>query len=117
MSGELAEVVVDRRSNGRTVVSVRGEVDMSNVGTVQRDVLAAADGSQTLIVDLRELDFLDSQGLRMLYDVVGARPDGSVCIVAPQGSVAGQLLAIAGMRDVVPVLDTEPPEEPAPARG
>lgn len=48
------------------VVSVSGEFDLSAAADVERQILAIHEQVPVLIVDLREVSFLDSSALRLL---------------------------------------------------
>jgi anti-sigma B factor antagonist len=59
-----------RERNGRLEVALRGELDLSTVRKVQAALeRAEADRPPVLVLDLSELSFLDSTGLRC---VIGA---------------------------------------------
>lgn len=54
-------------NDGRTRVSLRGELDISSAPVLE-DALGRVEesGPRVLLVDLRELEFMDSTGLRTL---------------------------------------------------
>ena len=55
------------RADGGMTLSLSGELDLSTVQQLEREVATSVDGSAGLVVlDLRELGFLDSAGLRIL---------------------------------------------------
>jgi anti-sigma B factor antagonist len=56
-----------QRADGRWVLSVAGEVDMSNAGTLADALTRARDGDGPLIVDLSAVQYLDSAGLTALF--------------------------------------------------
>jgi anti-anti-sigma factor len=56
-----------QRADGRWVLSVAGEVDMSNAGTLADALTRARDGDGPLIVDLSAVEYLDSAGLTALF--------------------------------------------------
>jgi anti-anti-sigma factor len=53
-----------RRSDGAALLTVAGEIDMSNAGELA-DALTATSGALT--VDLTAVDYLDSAGLNVLF--------------------------------------------------
>ncbi|GGL59055.1 anti-anti-sigma factor [Planomonospora parontospora subsp. antibiotica] len=59
-------LVTSERSDGRPVLAVTGEIDMSNAGTLDEALARSADDS-TLVVDLSAVDYLDSAGLTVLF--------------------------------------------------
>jgi anti-sigma B factor antagonist len=62
----------------RTRIALRGELDISTVPQLERRLREALDGGgRELVVDLRELDFMDSMGLTLLVRWSrGAEQDG-----------------------------------------
>lgn len=56
-----------KREGNRTVLRLCGELDLDNARLLQSE-LESADvaNASTVLVDLRELEFMDSTGLRML---------------------------------------------------
>lgn len=57
----------DTEVNGKTVLSVRGEVDVYTAPRLrERLVELVAAGSRQVVVDLQAVDFLDSTGLGVL---------------------------------------------------
>jgi anti-anti-sigma factor len=110
LTGPLARVVVDRRADGRTVVTVAGEVDLTNADQVDRQLGLAADGSAELVVDLTDVTYLDSQGVRILQHLANRHRSGAlrVTVVTGRQGVVRELLEITRLGDVVPVVPQEP---------
>ena len=106
---ELSEVEVVVRE-GVPVVRIRGEIDLSNVGATLRSIEAAVDESAPgLVVDLRELEFLDSAGVRLLFEaarLVTSAGGRFVALVSP-GSPAVRVLELAEARSLFPLEETE----------
>jgi anti-sigma B factor antagonist len=85
----------------RRVIELEGELDLSNTETVSRALgQAIADGVMEICVDLTELGFIDSTGLRVLLDAhEAARAAGRrMPIVCPHGSVL-DVFMLAGVAD------------------
>ncbi|MCD4523346.1 STAS domain-containing protein [Nocardioides sp. cx-173] len=86
------------------VVALRGEVDMASVGAVRtclRELMLA--GHTDVLVDLRDVTFMDSTGLGVL---VAARKQarvfrGSLGLVAPSPPVA-RVLSLTSLDRVFP---------------
>ena len=69
MSDELATLRVRERS-AIVIAVVEGEIDLSNAPGLQGELTAAVPNSaRGLLLDLTGIDFLDSSGVHMLYDV------------------------------------------------
>lgn len=92
------------RPNGRTVLAVAGELDIATV----EDFLAAvrdALGDGALTLDLRELTFMDSAGVRALDALLReASASGRSFTIDPRlhRNVAG-VLRLTGMLDSLPL--------------
>jgi len=107
MSEPLARIDVGRRPDGRTLVAVTGEIDLTNAADVARSFENASHLGHDMVVDLRSLEYLDSQGVRILQHLIARHADGSLdlIIVAPRRSPAGDILSITRLTDVVPVVE------------
>ena len=69
MSDDLATLRT-RERGGIVIAVVEGEIDLSNAGTLQVELAAAvSNAARGLVVDLSALEFLDSSGVHMLYDI------------------------------------------------
>jgi anti-sigma B factor antagonist len=87
---------------GYTVVEVAGEIDLNSAPDLRGRLHEAIDaGSRRLVVDLRQVDFIDSVGLGVL---IGARrrllaragDDASIQLVCAEGLVL-RLLRLTGL--------------------
>jgi anti-anti-sigma factor len=91
---------VHERADGGVVARLDGELDMAT--TPQVHALAAEHtAAPELVLDLRELVFMDSTGLRALLQLKErcAGNDQRLLLVPGRGSVQ-RVLAITGMEDV-----------------
>lgn len=69
MSDELATIRVRERA-GIVLAVVEGEIDLSNAAGLLGEVTTAVSNSaRGLLLDLTGIDFLDSSGVHMLYDI------------------------------------------------
>jgi anti-sigma B factor antagonist len=88
-----------REENDRVVVTMQGELDMANApllqGSIESEQLAAA---KTVILDLQQLSFLDSTGLRV---ILAARElcwrRGQEFAVTPGSPQVQRLLSVTGV--------------------
>jgi anti-sigma B factor antagonist len=100
--------VSTREQGGRTIVEVGGEIDVYSAPTL-RDQLNSlvADGHYDLVVDMRNVDFLDSTGLGVL--VGGLKRvrshDGSLHLVCAQDRVL-KVFRITGLTKVFAIHDS-----------
>ena len=69
MSDELATLRV-RERGALVMAAVEGEIDLSNASSLLDDLTrSVANSSRGLVLDLLELEFLDSSGIHMLYEL------------------------------------------------
>lgn len=108
MSADLARLEV--RAEGKVVVgAVSGEVDMSNASSLVGALLAhVTNEDDGLVLDLDELRYLDSAGIRSVFDLRErlAHRGQRLCLVLGEGSIAGDALEVAGIGEAVPVART-----------
>ena len=101
-------ISVEHPSDGVVVVSPSGELDMSN-GEVLEEAIdkARQGGATTLIVDLRDLSFMDSSGLRLLLDTWNESKlsDRRLSIVVAKTGLVRRVLEISGCDTILPVVD------------
>src|SRR5215217_2732549 len=90
--------VRQREDDGVVLVSLRGELDLATAPQLvaELDPLRRL-SSPRVLVDLRELEFCDSTGLRALMGVAGEvrAARGRIALVVGPGGVA-RLLAVTG---------------------
>jgi anti-sigma B factor antagonist len=93
-----------REDDGRIVVMLRGELDVTEAAQVAASLAVVAAGGRHVIVDLEGLEYIDSSGLAAL--VLGrqhARRAGfDLMLAAPQQQVL-RMLAITRLLDVFAV--------------
>jgi anti-anti-sigma factor len=78
-------------SAGDALISLTGELDLSGATPLEEEIarLAEQDGVQRVVLDLRELEFMDSSGLR------------TVALAERRLAAAGRALVLVRGRDVV----------------
>lgn len=82
----LFDVQLSQPGNGRLDAALSGEIDMSTVGELEKRLEEAFEGDLSLLMlDLREVTFLDSSGLRLLLRLDGRQKDGGGRLVIVQG--------------------------------
>lgn len=95
-------------ADGRAVIVLRGELDLVNAGELD-DVLGQDDvgAAGALVLDLTELKFLDSSGLRALLraqELAAGR--GQDFAVTPGSGQVQRLLNITHASDQLPIVGT-----------
>ena len=90
---------VELSSEGeRALVAPHGELDMATIPQVEAKLVEArAEGHKTLVLDLRNVTFMDSSGLRlMLVANAEARDDGYSFAIIDGPEVVRQVLDVTG---------------------
>jgi anti-sigma B factor antagonist len=90
-----------RRQDERVVLAAEGELDLSTVPAVDREVqeLCAA-GCRSIVLDLRALTFIDSSGLSLLLRLdAQARSDGFAFAIVEGDGPVRRLLALTNLTD------------------
>ena len=93
--------------DGRVVLRLAGEIDLSNVDALEAQIDSAIAQVQDVVIDLTAIEFIDSRGLRLLKRVSAAVDgrDGTLLVVAPVSSVARSVLDMTGMSQELAVHD------------
>jgi anti-sigma B factor antagonist len=104
--GEALASLVHTGSGEGVVVALAGEVDLATVPVVE-DELRRAEASQDLIIlDLRDVSFMDSTGIRMLVAADRRNRARGAALVIVQGSPqVRRLFELSGLTRHVEALD------------
>ncbi len=92
---------------GRVVISVTGDVDLSNADQLEREAVAAiANDTLDVVLDLGRVGYLDSAGLRVVYSLTSRlrRLQIDFAVAAPEGSPARRVIEMTGMAAVAPLV-------------
>jgi len=88
-------------------IALTGEMDLSNAGEVERELLhAESTDARSIVLDLSGLQFMDSAGIRLLI-AADARSRADSCrltLTRPPATVA-RVLCIAGVDGLLPFSD------------
>lgn len=106
MSSELA-TIGSTQMEGAAVVTVQGEIDMSNADRLLDALMSQLGTAPWVVVDLSRCSYVDSAGLGVIARVDArcrSKGVGFRVVVEPAGSV-DRVLSMTNMRDVVMVDD------------
>lgn len=111
-SSERFLVVESRPDGRRTVVSVSGEIDLATVDRVERVAADALASAESVALDLREVTFIDSTGLRLLLELDDLAMAGGRALTLLPGATVTRLLELTGLdrrfqRAAAPAASTE----------
>jgi anti-sigma B factor antagonist len=87
---------------GATVAHVRGEVDLLTCGLLRDAIEPYLGPAQTVVLDLSEVTFMDSQMLNLLVQARGRlTEDGGSLVLRNPSTAARRLLTTAEMSDLL----------------
>ena len=94
-----------RRAGDAIVVAPVGEIDLATIDALEAEVRAALAEDGPLVLDLREVTFIDSAGLRL---VIETSRDASAFSVVRGPREVQRLFGLVGLEERLQMLD-EPP--------
>jgi anti-sigma B factor antagonist len=98
MSGENDFSISSHRDGDATVVAPVGEVDLVSVDEVRTQVRDAAGASRRVVLDLRQVTFMDSSALRLLVEAQQlAEQDGFSFAVVRGPASLERLFEVTGL--------------------
>jgi anti-sigma B factor antagonist len=108
MQGEPDFEVTSRPTLDGVVVTVRGEIDLVTIDAVQ----AQLDGAEGRVyLDLREVSFIDSAGIRLIVEGVrDLDAKGGELVVVRGPSAVQRLFDLVGLDGRVGMVDAPPHE-------
>jgi anti-anti-sigma factor len=102
---ELASVTIEHQA-AATIARLDGEVDLSNADDVRRAVLTAIrDHGSGLVLDLSATTYLDSTGLRLLFDLAEwlHQRDQRLALVVTDEALVRRVLLLSKLDGLVPL--------------
>jgi anti-anti-sigma factor len=100
----VSDVGFDRR-NEVLLARLQGEIDIASAERLRDAILAETRSAEEsgLVVDLSDVSFLDSSGVRLLFSVHRAMTEQGrpMALVVPQGTAVSSVLSIVEMASVV----------------
>jgi anti-sigma B factor antagonist len=97
--------------DGTARVVVQGELDLAATPMLRDALDGLRREARSTVLDLRELTFMDSSGLRVLLEAGQHRAAGwGVSLLLPAGGPVRRLIAISGVEEALP----PPPERRQP---
>jgi anti-sigma B factor antagonist len=106
MSDQLLAIRYEQL-DGSLLVQLSGELDLSNAHEVQHELERAVQARPRVVIDLAEVEYLDSQGLRLikkLNDNIKSN-GGELQLIAPPDSFARQAFDMARMSSFIQIRD------------
>ena len=102
--GERKMFHVEKKSEGNNVTLVlSGRLDTSTAPGLEEEVKTGLEGTEDLVFDLTELDYISSAGLRVLLSALKKmQKQGSMKITNPNESVM-EVFEVTGFSDVMTI--------------
>jgi anti-sigma B factor antagonist len=100
------------RTSRATVMTLHGELDVVCADAFKRRFgEATEDEPAHVVVDVRELTFIDSTGLALLLGVNEMSQDGGfeLSIISTEGNAPSKIFRMTGTDKILPLVD-EPPD-------
>jgi anti-anti-sigma factor len=109
MAQEREEFSIVTDDDGRRLLAaVRGELDLATAPQLEAVVLEALDAGGRVLVDLHELDFMDSTGVRVLV-AAHTRAEGDrerfAIVRPPRGSEVARIIEVSGLDAELRLID------------
>lgn len=100
-------VVRTTRNGGSNTVALCGELDLANASTAETALEASlGDDGMPVIVDMRELEFIDSTGIALLVSALSHNQDEARIRFIPSAAPAvTRVLELTGLAERLPLAD------------
>jgi anti-anti-sigma factor len=106
----LAQLQLDE-VDGITVATVHGEIDLSNAAELEMAISHAVGNEAVgLVVDLASVDYLDSSGVTLLFNLARrvSRRQQEFIVVVPSEAHVREILTLSGATDALELHDSLP---------
>jgi anti-anti-sigma factor len=93
-------MITFEQHHGTPVARIAGDIDMANIGEIEAAIMANVKSDAFgFVVDLTDVTYLDSAGIRMIYKL-DERANGrqqQIAVVVPRGAQITRSLEAAGV--------------------
>jgi anti-sigma B factor antagonist len=99
-------VVRTAKDNGTHTIALCGELDLANASTAEAALEESLDGDAQVVVDMRELEFIDSTGIALLVAALGRGGDETrVRFIPSTAPAVTRVLELTGLAERLPLAD------------
>jgi anti-sigma B factor antagonist len=103
---ELLQIVISHEAD-RAIISLEGELDMANAPLLQSAIEADEIAGKTLVLDLDQLHFIDSTGLRIILSArERCRRAGQEFAITRGSEQVQRLLSVTGVAEHLRMIST-----------
>jgi anti-anti-sigma factor len=104
--GELG--ITEHTEQGQTRVVVAGELDLATEPQLRSRLERLLERNARVLLDLRELTFIDSSGIRLIIEVdEQARDDGTGLRIVPGARAVQRIFAISGLLETLEFVEPD----------
>jgi anti-sigma B factor antagonist len=115
--GEPFDCVVRQGEHGEVILQLSGELDIASVGRLDKSLSDALNNAESVVVDLRQVSFMDGAGLGALVSAqTRALTRGRRLALVRATSQFDVLLEVTGLGALFETLDSRSVERPRSAR-
>jgi anti-anti-sigma factor len=94
------------RQDSAEIVAVTGDVDLATVDVLRAQLTSALDRARKVVLDLREVSFMDTQGLAAVIEAERASSAaGTDFVVVRAPATVHRLFEMIGLTDRLTVVD------------
>ena len=100
--------IIEEKQGGINIFKLNGRLDSNTSQGFEKKLFQAiSDGSKTMVVDFKDLDYISSAGLRVILKATKAikREDGQMMLCSMQDYVK-EVFEIAGFDSFLPIVAT-----------
>jgi anti-sigma B factor antagonist len=100
--------IIEEKQGGIDIFKLNGRLDSNTSQGFEKKLFQAiSDGSKTMVVDFKDLDYISSAGLRVILKATKAikREDGRIMLCSMQDYVK-EVFEIAGFDSFLPIVAT-----------
>jgi anti-sigma B factor antagonist len=102
--GQILTVRIESAGTSASVVSLAGELDLSTIPGVEKQLFEQLRSKNGVVVDLTKVSFIDSSGIALLIHAFRATDDtGILNTVIAEGSQVERVFRIAGIDRALPL--------------
>lgn len=111
------DLLTVRRSDegARVCVTLEGELDLSNVPTLEAVLAKPLDSGKKVVIDLGPLEFLDSTGVALIVGVLNRHDAERFSFLPSKSSAVKRLLSMTGLDQRMAISQPLAADSPLPA--
>ena len=99
-------VVRSLKNGGSRVVALAGELDLANADTAGSALESSLeDSASRLIVDMRELEFIDSTGIALLVSTLRGEEGKRISFIPSSAPAVTRVLELTGLAQRLPLAE------------